>query len=86
MGLLDFLLLLIVNCLSPYIGMSSVSDYKVRGWVRVGGAWRVGGEGEMILSVSWNFIVLDKKMFTHELYYSNLSMHFIKLFIVMSKR
>ena len=50
MGLLDFLLLLIVNCLSPYIGMSSVSDYKVRGWVRVGGAWRVGGEGEMILS------------------------------------
>ncbi|XP_055430973.1 ATP-binding cassette sub-family A member 10 isoform X2 [Bubalus kerabau] len=29
MGLLDFLLLLIVNCLSPYIGMSSVSDYKL---------------------------------------------------------
>ncbi|XP_025135150.3 ATP-binding cassette sub-family A member 10 isoform X7 [Bubalus bubalis] len=29
MGLLDFLLLLIVNCLSPYIGMSSVSDYKI---------------------------------------------------------
>uniref|UniRef100_A0A8C0AM56 ATP binding cassette subfamily A member 10 n=1 Tax=Bos mutus grunniens TaxID=30521 RepID=A0A8C0AM56_BOSMU len=28
MGLLDFLLLLVVNCLSPYIGMSSVSDYK----------------------------------------------------------
>ncbi|KAB0359845.1 hypothetical protein FD754_004001 [Muntiacus muntjak] len=27
-GILDFLLLLVVNCLSPYIGMSSVSDYK----------------------------------------------------------
>lgn len=27
-GLSDFLLLLIVNCLSRYIGMSSVSDYK----------------------------------------------------------
>ena len=33
-GILDFLLLLVVNCLSPYIGMSSVSDYKVRAWVR----------------------------------------------------
>uniref|UniRef100_A0A8C2S674 ABC transporter domain-containing protein n=1 Tax=Capra hircus TaxID=9925 RepID=A0A8C2S674_CAPHI len=27
-GILDFLLLLVVNCLSPYVGMSSVSDYK----------------------------------------------------------
>ena len=50
MGLLDFLLLLVVNCLSPYIGMSSVSDYKVRSWVRGGGAWRVGRGGETILS------------------------------------
>ncbi|XP_055264689.1 ATP-binding cassette sub-family A member 10 isoform X3 [Moschus berezovskii] len=38
-GLMDFLLLFIVNCLSPFIGMSSVSDYKqkARAQLRISG-------------------------------------------------
>ena len=56
------------------------------------GGWAEEERCFCLTSVNWNFIVLytqdspSRKMFTHELYYSNLSMYFIKWFIVMSKR
>lgn len=37
------LMLLFVNCISPYIGMSSISDYKVRGGKEMD---RENGKGE----------------------------------------
>lgn len=37
------LMLLFANCISPYIGMSSISDYKVRGGKEMD---RENGKGE----------------------------------------
>ncbi|XP_043304360.1 ATP-binding cassette sub-family A member 10 isoform X1 [Cervus canadensis] len=60
-GILDFLLLLVVNCLSPYIGMNSVSDYeqKAQSQLRISGlcpsaCWC----GQALVDISFYFGIL----------------------------